>query len=428
MSIFDKAPIAWTEDDLVDLLGPPPQSETATLEFKGQLSLATESQKAEAEKDVQGLANAGAEGVLIYGISEIEREDGSNVAGELTPVDGGLAEQLNNVLDDRGHPRVQFDLHVIPAATGGVYLAVVVYGNRRPHMARNGRYYLRRNLKVRQMIESEVAESYRERFIRELRAAEVLLTEEPGPPAADAALRAVDERVHFGLTGAELALYFEQTGEATPPGWLSVVAAPLPPQPNLINPAELDPELFYEIPMNDRWRRIEAPLTHYHFRRRLEGFQAQLPDRDDTYPRYLIRLWRDGVLEYGDLLEPPRYLAPADRTIPTHAIAQYVHDYLVLFARILQRLGHDGAVRATAGLYHVEGYTVAVDPARAGWIDFQPLPVNDIPAEPWQGLSTDLEQQGAATVSRDLSERLFLAAGGVRPYFFDPEGNYTGQD
>jgi hypothetical protein len=75
-----------------------------------ELSLRTEGEKAEAEKDIERLANHG-EGVLIYGIAETVMEDGSRAAGELTPVARPLAEHLNNVLDSRGDPRVPFDLH-----------------------------------------------------------------------------------------------------------------------------------------------------------------------------------------------------------------------------------------------------------------------------------------------------------------------------
>jgi hypothetical protein len=423
MSIFDKPPEAWNEDDLRELLGPPPQRETLTLEFKGALSLATRAEKAEAEKDVQGIANHG-EGVLIYGIAETLMDDGSRTAGELTPVDGALAEQLNNVLDSRGEPRVPFDLHVIDAEAGGVYIAVVVYGHRRPHMASNGRYYLRRNLQVRQMTEAEVSEAYRDRLIRDRRATEGLAP--PGYAAAEAAeLADVAARVHRGLTPAEMALYTEQTGETTPPGWLSVVAHPVPLQPNLADPAEIQPDVFYGIEMNDRWRQIEAPLTHYRLHPGLHGFFAQLPDRDDTYPRYLVRFWRDGLFEFGDLLEPP-LREPSDmRVIPTHAVAQYVHDFLTLFARAYAALGYEGQVRAEARFDHVAGYTLGVDLARMGGQEPHPLEEYEVPADPWTGAAADLED-AAAHIAFDLSQRLFLAAGTGSPYFFDQAGNYTG--
>ena len=79
--------------------------------------------------------------------------------------DGSLYEQVNNVLDGRGEPRVPFDLYAIDAAAGGIYLVVEVYGRRRPHM-NDGRYYIRRNLLVRKMTEAEVAEAYRARLRR----------------------------------------------------------------------------------------------------------------------------------------------------------------------------------------------------------------------------------------------------------------------
>jgi hypothetical protein len=412
LSIFDKPPEAWNEGDLRELLGPPPQRETLTLEFKRELSQATGAEKAEVEKDVHGLANHG-EGVLIYGVAEIQMEDGSEAAGELTPVDGALAEQLNNVLDGRGDPCVPFDLHVIDAQAGGVYIAVVVYGQRRPHMASNGRYYPRRNLQVRQMTEAEVAEAYRDRMIRDRR-----MTEGPVPPD-DGAERAAEladvaERVHHGLTPAEMALYTEQTGETTRPGWLSVVAHPVPLRPNLVNPAEMQPDVFYGIDMNDRWRQIEAPLTHYQLHPALHGFFAQSPDRDDTYPRYLVRFWRDGLFELGDLLEPP-FRDPAEmRVIPTHAVAQYVHDFLTLFGRTYSALGYEGHVRAEARFDHVAGYTLGVDLARMAGQEPHPLEDDAIVAEPRTGPVADLEAS-AARIALDLSQRLFLAAGDEGP-------------
>jgi len=424
VSIFEKPPEAWNESDLRELLGPPPQRETSTLEFKGQLALSTGGDKRKAERAVHGLANRG-EGVLIFGVSEQELHDGSKVAGDLTPVAGGLAEQLNNVLDACGDPRAPFDLHVIDSEEGGVYLAVVVYGHRRPHMSSDGRYYMRRNLQVRRMTEAEVAEEYRDRLLREHRATERLLGDLAGTEEAASALAAVDERVHRGLTEAELAQYFEQTGEQTPPGWLSVFTHPVPLQPNLIDPARTRPEIVYGIDMEDRWRRIEGTLDHYRLRPHLQGFFAQLPERDDTYPRYLLRLWRDGLLEFGDLLEPPfRSADPIEnRVIPTHAVAQYVHDFLLLFARLYAVLGYEEQVRAVARLDHVRDYRLGLDPNRI-WFH-QPIVRDDeITADEWVGPAEDLEG-AAGSLARDLSQRLFLSAGLTDVYFFDQEGNYT---
>lgn len=414
MPIDEKPAAAWDENDLRELIG---RRETPQREFKQTLILGTEGQNSRVEHDVQGLANAGG-GFLIYGIREEEQADGSKIAAELTPLaDGGLYEQLNNVLDGRGDPRVAFDLHAIEAAAGGIYLVVEVYGRRRPHMANNGQYYIRRNLLVRAMTEAEVAEAYRERFIRE----RVFAEEEAGGAAANTADE-VEARVHHGLTPAELAMYIDETGRAGPPGWQSVVTHPVPLQPNLLDPIRFNEWTFHEIAMPDRWRDMEHPLQHYAFQRTLQGFRAQLPPRDDTYPRYLFQLWPDGVFEFGNLLESP--FREERRTIPSHAIAQYAHDSLLLFSRIYRLAGYEGQVCATAQLDGVAGYPLAVDPARV-W-QARPIQEETIPAQPWTGTVAELEERGALIVARDLTERVFLAAGAGPPYMFDENGDYTG--
>src|SRR5262249_5974122 len=158
--------------------------------------------------------------------------------------DGSLPEQLNNVLDSRGDPRVPFQLYTIAAEEGGIYIVVEVFGRRRPHMSNDGRYYLRRNLMVRRMNEAEVAEAYRERLTRER------LALEPDAPTGAALADEVDSRIHHGLTSGELAMYREETGRAGPPGWYSVVAHPVPLRANLLDPTRFNPWVFHEIEMN----------------------------------------------------------------------------------------------------------------------------------------------------------------------------------
>lgn len=414
---IDETPVAaWTETDLGELIG---RRETPQREFKQSLSLATDPEKKEAEHDVQGVANAGG-GFVIYGIAEKELEDRSKVARELTPlIDGGLYEQLNNVLDGRGEPKVPFDLHLIDAAAGGFYLVVDVYGRRRPHMAQDGRYYTRRNLLVRRMTEAEVADAYRERFAREGLAAGG--TPEPDRLAETA--DAVERRVHQGLTAQELALYRQETGGPGSPGWLSVFAHPIPLQPNLLDPVEYNEWSFHDIDMEDRWRRIETPLRHFVFERTLNGFRAQLPPRDDTYPRYLFQFSPDGVFEFGTLLESA--FREEGRGIPSHAVAQYVHDGLLLFARIYRLAGYDGQVRANARLDHIAGYDLIVDPARRLWDGLHRIQENTIQAQPWAGTVVELEESGCTEIARDFTNRVFLAAGAGQPYFFDHAGNYV---
>src|SRR5262245_48543026 len=126
MAIDDKPTAAWNEGDLQELCNNR-RREQPNLEFKRELSLDRPREREDVEHDVEGLANAGG-GHIIYGIEEGDADDGSKVAVGLLPLaDGGLYERLNNLLDDRGDPRIPFQIYAIPAAAGGIYIVVEVH-------------------------------------------------------------------------------------------------------------------------------------------------------------------------------------------------------------------------------------------------------------------------------------------------------------
>ncbi len=420
MAIEDKADASeWVERDLQELCDEN-KRETPRLEFKRELDLSTSSLKAEAEKDIQGLANSGG-GHLIYGIDDDVLPDGSLVAGTLMPLaDGALPEQLNNVLDDRGEPKVPFDLYVISAQTGGIYIVVEVFGRRRPHRASNGRYYIRRNLRVREMSEAEIADSYRDRFRREALATQAM--QEPRPD------QSIDQRVHRGLKPPELALYREETGDDRPPGWMSVIAYAInPPGDPLLPPTQTDPELFRQLSLPGLWRSQEGPLSYLNLRRRPTGLVGVLPPRDDTYPRYLMHLWPDGLLEYGVIMEPmfrDEDLAK-NRVVASHAMAQYSHDFLVLASVILETVGYQDEVLAQVRFDHLEDHVLLVDTQRVLEV---PEVIKESTIETtWRGSAHDLGTNGARIVTKEALDTVFLAAGLERgAYFFTQAGEYNG--
>lgn len=415
MAIEDKPTPSWAEADLQSLCEEQ-RRENPRLEFKREVALDRPADKDEIEHDVQGLANAGG-GHLIVGIAERELDDGSKVAGELVPIqDGGVYEQLNNLLDGRGTPPVPFEIYAIAAAGGGIYIVIEVHGARRPHMANDARYYIRRNLLVRRMTEAEVADSYRQRFQRERRALEPEPPPDAGPDPAD--------RVRRGLTDAEFAQYQQDTGDPERPGWLAIWAHPVPLQPDLVDPRHYTPAEIREVPLQGIWR--EPPLQYFNLERFQRGFVGQLPPQDDAYPAYFVRIWEDGLLEWGDLQAPAiRYEQPeANRLIATHAVAEYVHDFLIYAQALLRKLQWEGEVRASARLSDVDSYVLAVQQGR---YFRQPLVVRDatVEARPWNGRVDEVDR-AAVTVAHDLSDRLFIAAGADRAYFFDQDGNFTG--
>lgn len=136
----EKPPRTWDEADLRELCGEH-RREGPRLEFKRELNLNTDGEKKEAEHDAQAMGNAGG-GVIVYGIEETALSDGATGAGSLCPLtDASLYERLNAMLDDRGQPRLVFDLHAASAVGGGMYLGLDISGRRRPHQAQDGRYY-----------------------------------------------------------------------------------------------------------------------------------------------------------------------------------------------------------------------------------------------------------------------------------------------
>lgn len=93
-----------------------------------------------------------------------------------------------------------------------------------------------------------------------------------------------------------------------------------------------------------------------------EGLWAQLPPRDDVAPAYLLHIWPDGVMEFGTDLEPALLHEDArDLAIPTQSIADYAHDYSLLFIGALEARGYGGRVAMQYRLDGVAEHTLGVD-------------------------------------------------------------------
>jgi hypothetical protein len=420
VAIDDKPASRWTEDDLQSLCDER-RLEGPRLEFKRQLDLHTDRQKAETRRDSIGMANAGpGPGYIIYGIDEADVGDGSTAASTLMPLtDGALIERLNNVLDGGGQPPLIFELHRIPAPVGGYFLVVELYGRRRPHQAADGTYPVRRNLLVRKMTEAEVAESYRERFRREHLGEGTAgrATQREGP------LDEARARIHRGLQPAELALRAEERGDTSNPGWFSVLVMPDPPHPGLFDPTQVSDETIRAISVPEVWN-SEHPLAHFFLQRSLDGLHAQLPPRDDVTPAYLLHFWPDGVMEFGADLEPSLLHGDArDRMIPTLSIADYAHDYSLLFIGALEARGYMGRVAMQYALDDVAQHTLGVDRARVMPRELPPLGRRTVEGPLWTGDLSEARSAVGPLVKR-LMDRLFLAGGLSNGcYFLDADGN-----
>jgi hypothetical protein len=406
MSIDDKDPSVWAEPDLQELCDEH-RRETQGLEFKGDLKLDTDRQKRDVEEDAQGMAY-GRGGVIVYGVAEVKLADGGFGAGNLSPLaDGSLVERLREVLDTRGQPRLMFSLYVVEAATGGTYIVLDVSGRRRPHQAQDGRYYGRRGTSVRRLDEGEVAEAYRERFLRDAQAIQPLLgDEQAGELPSDVA-----ERVHRGLSSGELALRREDTGERDPPGWLSVVVYPEPRQQSLLDPIRDTSRFQTTLAIPDQWDPDHAPLQYFHLQPAMQGLRAQLPPKEDWPPAFLVSMFRDGLMEYGTTLEPAlRHDEPTENRIIFSASHTYqAHDYLQAFAVALGALGYDGPVAAQVSFEHTRGVNLGIARDRLA-LDLHPIEEPFIRGELWHGLLRDL-LGAAGRLTKQIMDLVFLAAG-----------------
>lgn len=417
MSIDTTPPRAWTEDDLDELCAEH-RRETQTLEFKGDLKLDTDGEKHAAEHDAQGMA-AGGGGFIIYGVAEVTLPDGAKAAGELAPLeDGTLHDRLEALLDDRGQPRLPFELHEIPASGSGVYLVLEVFGRRRPHQANDGRYYGRRGTRVRRLTEAEVAEAYRDKFLRDAHAIEPLL----GVGDSDELPPDVAQRVHRGLKPNEFAMRREGTGEVEPPGWMSVVVFPMPPHKNLLDPVR-DVQLFETvIDVPERWDVDHWPFQYFHLGPTMSGLRGQLPPRDDLPPTYLIEMYRDGVMEYGTTLEPAlrRESPEENRIIFAKGLSADAHDYLQAFAVALAQLGYEGPVAAQVSFDSLRNVRLLL--ARGHGPESYPIRESQVRGQLWRGERSALIEE-AGRIVKEVMDLVFLAAGlGEGCWFISADG------
>ena len=306
----------------------------------------------------------------------------------------------------------------IRAATGGVYLVLEVFGRRRPHQAHDRRYYGRRGTRVRALTEAEVAEAYRDKFLREAQVIAPLLT----PGDEDELPKDVAQRVHRGLKPSELALRVEEAGEAQPPGWMSVVVLPMPPRRNVLDPVRDAQRFQTAIDIPERWDSDHWPLQYFKLQPTMTGLRSQLPPRDHLPPAYLVEMYRDGVMEYGTTLEPAlrRESAQENRTLYAKGLAADAHDYLQAFALAIGDLGYDGPVGAQVSFDHLQGVQLVF--ARAHGPEWYPLREAQVRGQLWRGERASLITD-AGRIVKQVMDLVFLASGlSDGCWFIDADG------
>lgn len=364
------------------------------LEYKRQLDLDTPKNRCEAAKDVSGLANAQG-GLLIYGVEEEEQADGRRVPSRATPLgDGNARSRLEDVLDSAVHPTLNVEVRQVEADGGGYFLLVRAFPRLGvPHMVdgyNEMRCYVRVGLKTRPMEQHELTAAYAAAAISESRAADKL---------ARLPLLVRPE----GITKESR----EPDRERGP--WLGVLTLPVDAPDPLLPMLEANSQAFPDDGDYERWGRSQQvrPVLSWD----ADGYHADLERNDQIALR--LRLFRNGVFEWGTSL------AERADSIPSLAVAQYLHDVLGYFVTSYRRVGYLGRLRVWISLEEGKGSQLGLgDNYRA--FDRKPLSADHLE---WRGdYSVDGLLHDLAGAIRAAMDRIFVAYGLSRCFYFSDEG------
>lgn len=249
-------------------------------------------------------------------------------------------------------------------------------------------------------------------------AAAIIAAQAPSPgPLLPEPVELVEDntRVRLGLTDAERKAYREEGGPNHGPGWLSVVVGPVQLQRDLIDPIEFPLEQIRSIQIEDPWYRGSSLQTY--LRVDHEGFWVKLPEEQEAAPAYWMRIWQDGLMEYGTELG-----SKPEPVIPTTSVAELIHDYTLLFLEILKKVGDKGEAAAIVTFNNIDQHRLGVSQQRyyPGNLD---LRVERLEGRPLRGPVDELPDQVGKWTKKTM-DRLFLAAGISTGYpEIDREGN-----
>lgn len=135
--------------------------ESPSLEYKRQIDLATDSQRAEVLKDLSGIGNGGG-GLIVYGIAEDPAN--SELPGEVFPMtDRGLSGVLEDIVRSGIRPPLLMTLSLVEGADGFVLVADVHRSPLGPYMVETygeRRYFTRQGTRTVPMSEQQVRDAY----------------------------------------------------------------------------------------------------------------------------------------------------------------------------------------------------------------------------------------------------------------------------
>ncbi len=193
--------------------------------------------------------------------------------------------------------------------------------------------------------------------------AALLAAQESRPPSAESdpeRLVRTRERVKLGYTSLEKSRFAPTAGGGhldRSPGWFSVIAGPARLRDDLIDPIEVPLERLRELEIDEPWYRREVLCNRRGMEAGLEGFTHRFPEDPTVPPSYWLKIWQDGLLEYGESLT----LRVDDQMlIPYISVAEKIHDYALLFLDVLRTVGYGGDTVVIAALGDVQGFSLGI--------------------------------------------------------------------
>jgi hypothetical protein len=244
-------------------------------------------------------------------------------------------------------------------------------------------------------------------------AAAIVAAQEPsiGPTTAEPVqLVEAQRRVKLQLTDAEREAEQIAENRQIISGWLTIVAGPVRLQTDLIDPIEVDPDTLREVAVEDLWYHSE-PLNRFGLRVDHTGFFRRMPDDDTVAPDAWLKIWEDGLMEYGQCVSHQAHHGQGGEVqmvIPTTSIAEMIHDYALLFLNLLSTVGYDGEAVVVANFADLQNHRLGVSDRI--WLPNPTVLASELRGRPLQGLVAELPDKVGTWTKRTM-DRLFLTAG-----------------
>lgn len=376
--LFLKQVDDWTESDLEALVAAK-LAEGMRIDYKRDLKLDTKSQRAEAAKDVSGLANAQG-GWLFFGIDEDDSKEPLPTSVDALPAEG-LQTRLEDILDTTLEPKVDFHATSVPVDGGVVIVMRVEPRSGNPIMVQGYgeyRYFRRSGTRTRPMSGTEVAEAFATAGGRD----EALYGVLASLPlkARIARSRSLDEA---GLT---IQGHGKPTWRPLPTVVVAAIDCPRP----LIGPPSFSVDAFAES--SEGMRGTSPRKVRPDGRWVLGAFGVEQEETVDAEGRpppnwiyHRVAVYREGVIEWA------RRYRDAEFTIPAKSLAEDVHNSLRYAAGVLSDVGYFGRLATYIRIENAERavldfpreWDLATHPPGVEWMGhFREVSVNDLLLDP----------------------------------------------